>query len=135
MKEQMISENLKAHFLRLYQMAFSDDDFSPLELKMLYKFAQERHISKEELDKLLLNPTHSQTTIPHSIEEKVEYLHDLCCMIWADGIVDQNERTTLEKYIKLFGFLEENAKELADYLLEATHKGQTKEAILFELKS
>lgn len=135
MKYPSISENLKAHFLRLYQMALSDHNFSPLELKMLYNFAKKRHISKEKLDHILLNPTDVQVKAPDSIEEKIEYLHDLCCMIWADGVVDSNERTTLEKYIKHFGFLEENIQQLVDYLLDATQKGKTKEDILLELKS
>lgn len=36
----MISIELKSHFLRLYQIAFSDDNFDILEMQMLYKFAE-----------------------------------------------------------------------------------------------
>jgi hypothetical protein len=51
----MITLELKSHFLRLYQMALSDDQFDVLELQMLYHFADERGIPREELDKLFLN--------------------------------------------------------------------------------
>jgi len=54
----MITTELKSHFLRLYQMAFSDDNFDLLELQMLYKFAEERGVTKEQLNEILLNPSH-----------------------------------------------------------------------------
>lgn len=130
-----ISENLKAHFLRLYQMAICDDDFSPLELKMLYKSAEERGISAKNLDEILLNPINSKSLIPESIEEKVEYLYDLTVMIWADGIVTPNEYSALEKYVAMFGFLEENVKEIVDYFIEAVKQGKTKKDILNDLNN
>ena len=69
----MISTELKSHFLRLYQMAFSDDNFDVLELQMLYKFAEERGITKDQLNEILLNPSHD-SSIPESLEKRVEYL-------------------------------------------------------------
>ncbi|TMM28660.1 hypothetical protein FDT66_13740 [Polaribacter aestuariivivens] len=115
MKE--ITIELKSHFLRLYQMAFSDDNFDTLELQMLYKFAEERGVSKEELEKILLQPSHN-TSIPEKFEEKIEYLYDLAIMIWADNIVTEDEINTLKKYCLKFGFLKENIVELANFLLE-----------------
>lgn len=130
-----IPENLKAHFLRLYQMAICDDDFSPLELKMLYKTAEERGIAAKNLDEILLNPINSKSLIPDTIEEKVEYLFDLTVMIWADGIVTDNEYSALKKYVGMFGFLEENVTDIADYFIEAVKQGKTKNDILTDLKN
>lgn len=135
METIQISENLKAHFLRLYQMAICDEDFSPLELKMLYKSAEEKGISAKNLDEILLNPINSKSLIPESIEEKVEYLYDLTVMIWADGIVTPNEYSALEKYVAMFGFLEENVKEIVDYFIEAVKQGKTKKDILNDLNN
>lgn len=129
----MITENLKAHFLRLYQMALSDDEFSELELKMLYKFAEEREVPREDLDKILLYPMNYKTLIPNELGEKISYLFDLTKMIWADGVVSPNERTTLEKYIELFDFLPENKKEIADYFIQSVEQGKTEEEILKEI--
>lgn len=128
-----IPENLKAHFLRLYQMAICDDNFSKLELKMLYKFAEERGVTAEDLDQLLLNPIDSKNKFPSLIEEKIDYLYDLAVMIWADDRVDDNERSALEKYIKLFGFVESNIVEIADYLLLSVKEGKTKNDIINQL--
>ena len=98
---QTITEELKAHFLRLYSMAFTDDNFHHLELKMLYDFAEDRGIEKEVLDNLLLNPSNINTMVPEQLEDKITYLYQLSQMIWADGKVDDNERNTLKKYTKL----------------------------------
>lgn len=130
-----ISENLKAHFLRLYQMAICDDNFSKLELKMLFRFAEERGITAKNLDEILLNPVDTKNALPQTLEDKIEYLYDLVLMIWADDHVDDNERSALEKYIKLFGFVEENVSAIANYLLEAVKSGKTKSDILYELQN
>ncbi|MCZ4245259.1 hypothetical protein [Pedobacter punctiformis] len=130
-----IPENLKAHFLRLYQMAICDDSFSALELKMLYRFAEERGITARNLDEILLNPIDSKNTLPNLIEEKIDYLYDLTVMIWADEKIDDNERSALEKYIKLFGFVEENVVAIADYFLDSVKQGKTKSEIINELQN
>ncbi|MCL1663210.1 hypothetical protein M2T78_03030 [Elizabethkingia ursingii] len=130
-----ISETLKSHFLRLYQMAICDDNFSKLELKMLYRFAEERGVTAKNLDEILLNPVDTKNALPQILEDKIDYLYDLVLMIWADDRVDDNERSALEKYIRLFGFVEENVSAIADYLLEAVKSGKTKSDILYELQN
>jgi len=135
METIQISENLKAHFLRLYQLAICDDNFSSLELKMLYKFAEERGVTAKNLDEILLRPIDSKNIIPQELEEKIDYLYDLTVMIWADEQIDDNERSALEKYIKLFGFVEENAPAIADYFLEAIQNGKSKHEIINELQN
>ncbi|WP_079243593.1 hypothetical protein [Chryseobacterium indologenes] len=135
MENNQITECLKAHFLRLYQMAICDDDFSALELKMLYKCAEERGISSKNLDDILLNPINLKSLIPKTIEEKVDYLYDLTAMIWADGVVSPNEYSAMQKYVLMFGFLEENTTAIVDYLIEAIKIGKNKSEILYELKN
>ncbi|MEG3658388.1 hypothetical protein V5097_13350 [Arenibacter palladensis] len=133
MEKITINAELKSHFLRLYQMAFADDNFDILELQMLYQFADDRGIPAKELDKLLLNPVNDHASIPTDLNTKIEYLFDLSQMIIADGIITEDEKNTLKKYIKKFGFLEENIEELANYLLDFVQKGQTKEVLISEL--
>ncbi|WP_346983585.1 hypothetical protein [Chryseobacterium sp. POE27] len=135
MDNNQITENLKAHFLRLYQMAICDDDFSALELKMLYRCAEERGISSKNLDEILLNPINLKSIVPKTIEEKVDYLYDLTVMIWADGVVSPNEYSAMQKYVLMFGFLEENVTAIVDYLIEAVKIGKNKSEILYELKN
>jgi len=130
----MISTELKSHFLRLYQMAFSDDNFDVLEMQMLYKFAEERGLTKDQLNDILLNPSHD-TSIPETLEERVGYLYDLAVMIWADEKVTEDEYNTLKKYCKKFEFLDENIPEMVDYLLECAKSGTDKDKIINELNA
>lgn len=123
-----ITTELKTHFLRLYQIAFSDDNFDVLETQMLYKFAEERGISKEGLDEILLNPS-NETIIPNELEKRIEYLYDLAIMIWADGIVTDDELNMLKKYCLRFEFLEENIDELSQFLLENAKQNLTKQEL------
>ncbi len=124
-----ISTELKSHFLRLYQMAFSDDNFDVLEMQMLYKFAEERGVNKNDLNDILLHPS-IETAIPETVEERIEFLYDLSVMIWADKKVTDDERVTLEKYCLKFGFVKENITELCDFLLDKAQKGISKLELL-----
>lgn len=135
MENTKISAVLKSHFLRLYQIALSDGEFSALEIKMLYKFAEERGISKAHLDDILLHPLDTNNLIPEDINEKLIFLYDFAAMIWADGVVTEDEQTALEKYIKLFGFMDDNIKPLANHLIKAVKANKSKQDILIELKN
>ena len=126
---------LKSHFLRLYQMALSDDEFDVLELQMLYHFADERGVPKEELDKLFLNPISTDLIIPENLNTRIEYLYDLTRIIWADGKITDDELNMLKKYCRKFNFLDENINELSDYLIDCVQKSIQKEEIISQLNS
>lgn len=130
----MITNELKSHFLRLYQIAFTDDVFDTLELQMLYKFAEERGITEKQLNDILLHPSHN-SCIPESLQEKISYLYDLAIMIWADQKVTEDEYNALKKYCKTFGFLEENIIEIADYLLDGAKQNIQKEKFINDIIS
>ena len=128
-----ISTELKSHFLRLYQMAFTDDNFDVLELQMLYRFAEERGMNQEQLNEVLLNPS-LDSEIPEVLEDKVEYLYDLALMIWADGVATEDEINTLKKYCLKFGFLEENIDDICEFLLENAKERLPKTQLLKLMK-
>ncbi|MFV0506890.1 MAG: hypothetical protein ACK5L5_09320 [Bacteroidales bacterium] len=129
-----ITTELKAHFLRLYQMAVSDENFSPLEMKMLYQLAEDRGIPNYELDKILLS-AEGAFPIPQAIETRIEYLYDMAKMAWADGVITDEEVSMLRKFCKKLEFLDENVDELAKYLLDSVEKGLSAQDIINELKA
>lgn len=131
----MITLELKSHFLRLYQMALSDDQFNVLELQMLYHFADERGIPKEELDKLFLNPVSTDFIVPETLTTKIEYLYDLARIIWADEKVTDDELNMLRKYCRKFNFIEENINDLSDYLIDCVQKNIGKQEIISQLNA
>lgn len=115
--ENTISTELQSHFLRLYQVACSDNNFDMLEMKLLYKFAEDRGVGTEYLDSILINPV-QQMELPESVEKRVEYLYDLAVMIWVDKEVTEDEYNLLKKYCGAFEFLQENVVEICDYLID-----------------
>ncbi|KIA92717.1 hypothetical protein OA93_22860 [Flavobacterium sp. KMS] len=131
----MITLELKSHFLRLYQMALSDNKFDVLELQMLYHFADERGIPKEELDKLFLNPINTELCIPDELNTRIEYLYDFARIIWADEKITDDEINMLKKYCRIFNFLDENINELTHYLIDCVQKNIQKEEIISQLNS
>ena len=129
----ILTNQLKGHFIRLYQMALTDDNFNVLELQMLYHFADERGIPKEELDKLFLNPVSQESDVPEDLSTRIEYLYDLTRIIGADEKVTDDEMNTLKKYCKKFEFLDENIDDLANYLIDCVQKGVQKHEIINQL--
>lgn len=134
MEKTEITAQLKSHFLRLYQIALSDENFSHLEMQLLYKFAEERNVSGEELDKILTGSI-GEITIPETLEERMEYLYDFAVMIWADQKITEDELSTLKKYCRKFEFLDENVDALAEYLLESAKENKSKTEFLNELNN
>lgn len=132
MEATTTSLKLKSHFLRLYQIALADENFDHLEMQLLYKFAEERGISKSDLDTILTGAI-GEVTIPESLEERIEYLYDFALMIWADEKITEDERNALKKYCKKFEFLDENIGELTNYLLENAKQGTSKSKLIEEL--
>lgn len=133
--QTMITLELKSHFLRLYQMALSDDRFDVLELQMMYHFADERGIPREELDKLFLNPINTEFIVPEDLNTRIEYLYDFTRIIWADEKITDDELNMLKKYCRKFNFLDENINELSSYLIDCVQKNIQKEEIISQLNS
>lgn len=121
----------ESHFLNLYSIALSDTQIDTTELVKLYEFGQKRGFDKNAIDELLLNADHVTFTIPDELLNKIELLYEFAILIWADGRVDEYEKTALMKFCFKFGFEKENVEELADFLLEEA-KQKTKIADLKE---
>ncbi|MCZ4224961.1 hypothetical protein [Pedobacter rhodius] len=127
--ETIINIELQSHFLRLYQIACSDNNFDVLEMKQLYKFAEQRGISTEHLDNILTNPV-DKMEVPNAIEKRIEYLYDLAIMIWADKEVTTDEYNLLKKYCETFEFLPENIIGICDYLIDCAKKEKQLQEVL-----
>ena len=124
-----MEEQLKSHFLNMYHMALSDTQIDISELKVLYTIGEERGISKEEIDSIVLRPDLIKFSSPKDVYEKIEYLYDFARIAWADGVIDENEKRLLHTLGKKFGFEEENIFEIAEFLLEEAEKKTPKELI------
>lgn len=127
-----MKEELKSHFLNLYQMVLSDTEVKPEELIMLYKIGIEHNVSSDEINKLLISP--NKQIIPLDTETKVRHLYDLSRMAWSDGVLDQNEKNTLQLFCRKFGFIEDNIDKICEYLLDQAEKNTSIEEIIKHIK-
>ena len=72
----MINTDLKGHFLNLYMIALSDNNFDVKELEAILKIGEEKGISKEEFEKIIINPTSVNIEIPTDFVSKISLLYD-----------------------------------------------------------
>lgn len=115
---QLTKEVSESHFLNLYSIALSDTQVDSTELLKLYEFGEKRGFNKQKIDNLLLHADHVTFTIPDNLLDKIELLYEFALLIWADGRVDEFEKTALMKFCFKFGFEKDNVEEMADFLLK-----------------
>lgn len=123
-------QTVKAHFLNLYAIALSDSHLDPAELEFLFRLGEERGVSKDELQKLLMYPVESDFVVPDTVREKITYLYDFARLIWADGQIDDHEVRSLESFCRKFGFAEENVSQIARFLIDMAKKDSHMQTVL-----
>lgn len=100
------------HFASIANIASIDGVLNPEEEKMLKRFARKLDISETEYLEVLKNPTKYPINPPNSSEKRLERMHDLFEMIFADHEIEDNERALIEKYAIGLGYSEALAEKL-----------------------
>lgn len=129
----MITDELKSHFLNMYLIAISDVNFDESEMQTILKIGEEKGISKEDFEQIIINTTDVSFKIPEDVFLKIEYLFDFARIIWADGKVDDNERTALNDYCLKFGFEQEVSNELVEWLLQVAEHSITRDDLRLKI--
>lgn len=129
----MISVELKTHLLNMYLIAMSDSEFAESEMLTILDIIEKKGISKEEFEKIIINPTNIPFAVPEDTVMKIEYLFDFARIIWADGVIDKNEKIALKGYCVKFGFEDEAASELTEWLLKLSKNNLSKEQLHSEI--
>ena len=130
---EKVDDSLKWHFFNMYCMALSDTDFDPKEAELLYKIGIEHGLDKKVIDEIVVT-SGLHPVIPETMEDKIAYLYDLTRMAWADGKIEEEEKTVLLKNIIRFGFKEENKESILTYLIENIKAKKSLNQIIQELK-
>ncbi len=102
-------ESNVSHFAAIVKMARIDGSISKEEQKVLKRLAFKLDVSEEESKQIFKNPRKYPLIPPYSLEERIERLHDLCSMIYADHVIDESERKLIFKYAIGLGFTTEQA--------------------------
>ena len=105
------SRNL-GHFASIANMATINGKLGLEEEKLLKQFAVKLDIGEEEYEKILKDPSIYPISPPNSAERRLERMHDLFKIIFADNVIDDHERFLIEKYAIGLGYSAEQSQEL-----------------------
>lgn len=100
------------HFASIANMASVDGKLDQEEEKMLRRFARKLDIDESEYEMVLENPSKYPINPPMDADRRLERMHDLFKMIFADNEIDDHERRLIEKYAIGLGYTEELAEKL-----------------------
>lgn len=100
------------HFASIVRIASVDGALNQEEVRMLKRFAHKLNITEAEYAEVLKNPTKYPITPTNSADGRLERMHDLFEMIFADNEIDDDELHLIEKYAIALGYTEKLAAKL-----------------------
>lgn len=92
------------HFATMVHLALIDGEINEQEEAQLQHFAVKLDISEDEYKKVIENPTAFPIQPPDNYERRLERLHDLFKIIFADSSIHSEETYLLKKYAIGLGF-------------------------------
>ncbi|EDM45533.1 hypothetical protein SCB49_06987 [unidentified eubacterium SCB49] len=111
------------HFASIANMAAVNGELNALEEKMLRRFARKLDVDESEYEAVLKDPKKYPINPPNDADRRLERMHDLFEMIFADHEIDADERALVEKYAIGLGYTEELAAKLIKRSIEIYQGG------------
>jgi uncharacterized tellurite resistance protein B-like protein len=93
-----------SHFASIVNLAAIDGEINDREEKLLQRFARKLDINEAEYAKVIENPKSFPLTGSNSVERRLERLHDLFKIIFADNEIDEEETELIKRYAIGLGF-------------------------------
>lgn len=119
----------------LYCMVLADGIVAAPELEMLYRIGIEQYgVRPEEINEALIERG-SSFVVPDSLEERLLLIYNLSRIAWADGELDDSEKSLLTKYVLRMGFEKDNVDFIVKYMLDSVESGKSFEKVLEEILS
>lgn len=92
------------HFASIVNLASVDGEINEKEEALLKRFARKLDVSEDEYKKIIKNPKAYPISSYNSAERRLERLHDLFKIIFADSNIDREEETLVKRYAIGLGF-------------------------------
>lgn len=131
----MFNDEIKGHFLNLYLMALSDNNFDDKELQTILEIGEEKGISRKEFEDIIINPSSIEIQYPEDFIQKIKLLYDFTRVIWADKKIEDDEKTTFLKFCNRFGFQDNESEELFVWLMDLAKNDVPASQIEQEIKN
>jgi len=116
--ESGASTRNKSHFATLVMLAQSSGGIHPDQEKALLRFKSILDISDSSYEAILKNPKAYPVTPPNDSEQRIEWLHDLFKIVFADHELHDEEYKLLRKYATAIGYDNETAEYLVKRSIE-----------------
>ncbi|MDV7139827.1 TerB family tellurite resistance protein [Maribacter sp. TH_r10] len=98
-----------SHFAAMVKLASIDGPINEEEHMVLKRLAFKLDVSDEEVMVVLKSPMNYPLMPPYALEDRIERLQDLFQIIYADHIIDGEERALIYKYAIGLGFSSQDA--------------------------
>jgi uncharacterized tellurite resistance protein B-like protein len=96
-----------AHFASILRIASVDGALNEEEESLLKRFARKLNVTDAEYVEVLKDPKKYHLSPPYSADRRLELMHDLFEMIFADHDIDEDELHLVEKYAIGLGYTQE----------------------------
>ncbi|NHF58508.1 TerB family tellurite resistance protein [Flavobacteriaceae bacterium TP-CH-4] len=100
------------HFTAIVHLAAVDGQINLEEKKVLEKLALKLDIGHEEYNEILSWAADVQESPEYKTKKRLEYIHDLFQIIYADHDINEVEQKILRKYAIQLGFTEKEAAKI-----------------------
>ena len=109
----------KSHLRNLIALAKADGNLHAEEEKMLYKMGEKYGLKDRQIASLIRSEKSTSVNIPETHDQKMDQLHDLVLMVYADGIVEDSEVEFCQDLMVQFGF----KKEIVEWMIDMFNQG------------
>lgn len=114
-------------------MVMADGIVEATELETLYRIGRENYnLTPEEINKNVVSAGTS-FIVPDKMEDKISILYEMAEIAWADGEIDETEKSLLARYAVRVGFKEENAGDIAEFMLQKVSEGVSKKEVVNQI--
>ncbi|PRP67424.1 tellurite resistance TerB family protein [Nonlabens agnitus] len=107
----------KSHFATIVSLAHSSG-LKDEEKVMLQRFKSVLDISDADFEDIMKDPSKYPVTPPNTTEERIQWLHDLFKIVFADHRMDEPEHRLLRKYAVALGYNDADAEYLVERSIE-----------------
>lgn len=99
-------------------MILADGVVDSRELETVYRIGRENYgLSAEEIMSTVRD-SGTSFILPETIGEKVELLYQMGEIAWADGEIEESEKSLMRRYASRMGFEDENLDGIISYILD-----------------
>lgn len=109
----------KKHLSNLLALAKADGHLHKDEEALLFRLGEKYGLKERQVRKILESEKKVELFVPEKDDQKMDQLYDLLTMVYADGVVDDNEVVFCKDVVHRFGY----KSDLVDKLIDLFKKG------------